>query len=243
MDNRTPLQPIGGPQPTEASEPDSLASLRISEPEEGTPIGIAVAEYKDKKAAFEAKAADLKIGKGENAKNAIELRKPMDIILGNPENVLQIPIANFKVHKVKPGHAKGVLGFQNTTVGEDTYTQLIFKPFDKKGEATINDTELAPQPLLQLNGEGESSGAKERKMTANMMSNIADAAYSDTSKSIEDVKTEWYDKAQNAFKATDGRDVYGQSMKAVKLVGGKSKKRRIQRRKSVRRRRMSNRKR
>ena len=72
---------------------------------------------------------------------------------------------------------------------------------------------------------------------------IADAAYSDTSKSIEDVKTDWYGKAQNAFKAADGRDVYGTPMKEARLVGGKSKKRRVQRRKSVRRRRMSNRKR
>jgi hypothetical protein len=172
------------------------------------------------------------------------LREPMQQILYAPGFAAQVPTANFKVHKVKPGNAKGVLGFQNTTVGTETYTQLVFKPFGKDGKAEIDSTvDLSGQPLLNLNGQGEESGAKERKMTSNMIANIADAAYSDTSKSIEDVKTEWYDKAQNAFKATDGRDVYGQSMKAAKLVGGKSKKRRIQRRKSVRRRRMSNRKR
>ena len=179
------------------------------------------------------------------------LRKPMQDILYAPGYAAQVPTANFKVHKVKPGHAKGVLGFQNTTVGEDTYTQLVFKPFNSEGKATIDSTiDLSGQPLLNLNGQGEESGAKERKMTSNMIANIADAAYGPDGKginnddsAIKSQKDEWYKKAKNAFKADDGTDVYGTPMIGAKLVGGKSKRRRIQRRKSVRRRRMSNRKR
>ena len=225
--------------PTVPVTPNNELLLNLGLTKEGdndTAI-TAAALYDDEKKKFDAAAA------AANDASAISLREPMNKILGEPGFAAQIPLANFKVHKVKPGNAKGVLGFKNTTVGDETYTQLVFKPFDSTGKAEIVQTELDPQPLLHLNGEGESSGAKERKMTSNMIANIADAAYSDTSKSIEDVKTDWYGKAQNAFKAADGRDVYGTPMKEARLVGGKSKKRRVQRRKSVRRRRMSNRKR
>ena len=205
----------------------------------------ATAEYKTKQDAFNAAAANINIGE----KTAVELRAPMDAILGAPNDVVQIPIANFKVHKVKPGNAKGVLGFQNTTVGEDTYTQLVFKPF-KDGKAEITNDELKEQPLLNLNGEGESSGAKERKMTSNMIANIADASYKEPEKTVDEIKNKWYTEARNAFKATDGTEVFGERIgkddpnsKTGRLVGGKSKRRRIQRRKSVRRRKSSYRKR
>ena len=214
-----------------------LTNLGLIKDEDNNAAITAAALYEDEKKKF-TDAANI-----ANDASAISLREPMNKILGEPGFAAQIPLANFKVHKVKPGNAKGVLGFKNTTVGDETYTQLVFKPFDSTGKAEIVQTELDPQPLLHLNGEGESSGAKERKMTSNMIANIADAAYSNISTPIESVKNEWYGKAQNAFKATDGRDVYGQSMKEARLVGGKSKKRRVQRRKSVRRRRMSNRKR
>ena len=226
----------------------SFENLKITDADAAA---AAAAEYKAKKDAFDIDAANIKIGE----KPAAELRAPMDAILGAPNDVVQIPIANFKVHKVKPGNAKGVLGFQNTTVGEDTYTQLVFKPFDKDGNATITNAELIPQPLLNLNGEGNSIGAKERKMTSNMIANIADRSYEKNADGkivgkddIPAIKNAWYEEAQNAFQAgPDGKgvEVFGQKMAEVgaKLVGGKSKKRRIQRRKSVRRRRMSNRKR
>ena len=229
----------------------SLQSLNLTGENATTVTAAAAAEYKAKKDVFDKAATDIQIGE----KSATELRAPMDKILGDPNNVVQIPIANFKVHKVKPGNAKGVLGFKNTTVGEDTYTQLVFKPFDATGKAIIEDTELIPQPLLNLNGEGESSGAKERKMTSNMIANIADRSYEKNAdgkivgkNDIPAIKNAWYGEAQNAFQAgPDGKgpEVFGQKMAEIgaKLVGGKSKKRRIQRRKSVRRRRMSNRKR
>ena len=202
-----------------------------------------------------ATAADAETQKFDEAgkSDLIPLRKPMQQILYKDGYAAQIPIANFKVHKVKPGNAKGVLGFQNTTVGEDTYTQLVFKPFDATGKAIIEDTELIPQPLLNLNGNDDTTtGPRERKMTSNMIANIADQSYvkgadgiiaGNNEESITNVKKNWYEKARNAFKAADGTEVFGGPMKDAKLVGGKSKKRRIQRRKSVRRRKSSYRKR
>lgn len=198
---------------------------------------------------FKDKAGNLMIGD----KSATVLRTPMNQILGPDGNAAQIPVANFKVHKVKPGNAKGVLGFKNTTVGDQTYTQLVFKPFDIEKKAVINEDDLKEQPLLNLNGD-DSNRQRERIMTSNMIANIADNSYDKGTSLITDennvkiVKDKWYEKAQNAFKTgVDGKgpEVFGQNMNEVgaRLVGGKSKRRRIQRRKSVRRRRMSNRKR
>jgi len=187
-------------------------------------------------------------------------RNKIKQILGDPNFASTIDKDSFKVHKVKPGNAKGVLGFKNTTVGNETYTQLIFKPFVKIGDkniAQIDDNELTNQPLLNLNGD-EDLRIKERKMTSNLIANIADSAYDKgepnlKADNIEDAniqsvtkKDAFYNKPAllGITNGKGGQDVdSAPSMKEIKLVGGKSKRRRIQRRKSVRRRRMSNRKR
>jgi hypothetical protein len=187
---------------------------------------------------------------GNKKDELLALRTPMQKILyEGPDIASQIPVGNFKVHKVKPGSAKGVLGFKNTTIGEDTYTQLVFKPFNQAGNAEIKEEDLKSQPLLNLNGEGDTTGPKERKMTSNMIANIADKSYGSDGNGLNDdggvnrVKNDWYSKATTAYKDKDGKEVFGTKMDSAKLVGGKSKKRRVQRRKSARRRKMSFRKR
>ena len=76
---------------------------------------------------------------------------------------------NIKIRKVKKGAAKGVLGFENVTEGENIFTKVVFKPFvmvDGESKAEIKEEDLRGQPLFNFKGD-EPQQKIERAIASN----------------------------------------------------------------------------